>query len=298
MFNQKKASTVIATATALLAFAGNSVLCRLALAEREIDAGSFTVLRIIAGAVVLMLLWRVRECRAMDSKSGFRSNWLASTLLFTYALSFSYAYLSLDTGSGALILFGVVQLVLVLDSWRSGKRLAFTEICGVLVCFTGLVYLVLPSLSTPSAQGAALMVIAGLAWAGYTLVGYGSQLPLRDTAINFVLASPLIMLWMLIDYGDRYYSLTGVVYALLSGALASGIGYAIWYHAIKGLKTSTIGAVQLLVPIIASLGGVLFSNETLSVRLVVATGFVLGGLLIVVLQSHQGDVDSVKSKSS
>jgi drug/metabolite transporter (DMT)-like permease len=274
-------STVVTTAIALFAFAGNSVLCRLALGGGEIDAGSFTLLRILSGALVLFGLLVLKRPKA---KLDWRPNWKASTLLFTYALSFSYAYLSLDTGVGALILFGAVQLSLIGVSWRAGHVFSLIEVAGVVLSFAGLFYLVLPTLSTPSAQGTLLMALSGVAWAGYTLLGRGSQLPLRDTAVNFIMASPLMIVWMLVDQGERYYTHAGIVYALLSGAIASGIGYAIWYHALKGLTTLRTGVVQLLVPIIASIGGVLFSNEILSVRLVIASGLVLGGLLIVVLQ--------------
>ena len=272
------------TLLALIAFAGNSVLCRLALAEGNIDAGSFTLLRILSGALVLFSIVVVKTKR---ESMKLRPDWIASALLFVYALSFSYAYLSLDTGAGALILFGAVQLTLIGISWKSGHRLKPIELTGVVVSFTGLIYLVLPTLSTPSAFGASLMTVSGIAWAGYTLIGRRSKAPLNDTATNFVAASILIILWMLVDTGERHYSVVGVTYALMSGALASGIGYAIWYHALKGLTTMRAGIVQLLVPIIASIGGVIFSNEALSVRLVIASGLVLGGLLIVVLQRSE-----------
>jgi drug/metabolite transporter (DMT)-like permease len=273
--------TVVTTTVALFAFAGNSVLCRLALAGGQIDAGSFTLLRILSGAAVLVGFLLIKQRR---HTVDWQPNWKASALLFTYALSFAYAYLSLDTGVGALILFGAVQLSLIGVSWRAGHAFSLIEVVGVVLSFAGLFYLVLPTLSTPSSQGAILMALSGVAWAGYTLLGRGSQCPLRDTAVNFIMASPLMIVWMLVDQGERYYTLTGIIYALLSGAIASGIGYAIWYHALKGLTTLRAGVVQLLVPIIASIGGVVFSNEILSVRLVIASGLVLGGLLIVVLQ--------------
>ncbi|MHA2938889.1 DMT family transporter [Vibrio sp. RC27] len=274
-------TTVITTIIALLAFAGNSVLCRIALAEGNIDAGSFTLLRILSGAFVLLAIVLVKN---RSRTKHLRPNWVASALLFIYALSFSYAYLSLDTGAGALILFGAVQLTLIGISWKSGHRLTPIELGGVVLSFVGLVYLVLPTLSTPSAFGASLMTLSGIAWGGYTLIGRKSTAPLNDTALNFGAASVLIVLWMLIDTGERHYSVKGISYAVMSGALASGIGYAIWYHALKGLTTLRAGVVQLLVPIIASIGGVLFSNEALSSRLVIASGLVLGGLLIVIVQ--------------
>lgn len=281
MSTQSNYSTLILTTIALLAFAGNSVLCRLALGEETIDAGSFTLLRIVSGATVLFLIVAVRNRR---KNIKLRVNWIASVALFLYALSFSYAYLSLDTGTGALILFGAVQLTLIGVSWKSGRRLTLVEYSGVSLSFVGLAYLVLPTLSSPSAYGASLMAISGAAWAGYTVVGRGSRSPLNDTATNFITASIFIILWILIDTGERHYSLMGIAYAVMSGGLASGIGYAIWYQALAGLTTLRAGVVQLLVPIIASAGGVLFSHEVLSGRLVVASLLVLGGLLIVFLQ--------------
>lgn len=271
--------TIVCTCIALLAFAGNSVLCRLALAGDEIDAGSFTVIRLLSGiAVLLAILMASKGSKASTTKGS----WLASLMLFVYALTFSYAYISLDTGVGALILFGSVQLTMILLGLISGNRLCSLEWVGVLIAFSGFVYLVKPSLTTPSLSGFVLMTIAGVAWGVYTLKGRESSNSISDTTYNFIRTLPFVIVLLAFIINGAHLSQKGVVLAVLSGALASGVGYAVWYVALRGLSVTQAAVVQLLVPIIAAVGGVLFANEIISLRLVLASFMVLGGILIVV----------------
>ena len=199
-----------------------------------------------------------------------------------YAVCFSFAYIDLDTGTGALILFGAVQLTMILMSVLSGNRLSLYEVLGFLVAFLGFIYLILPSISTPSVMGFILMIVAGISWAGYSLIGRGSVNPLLDTASNFIRTLPLVVLLFLFSMTDIQLSLDGFLLAVMSGAVASGIGYAIWYRELQGLLDSQAAVVQLLVPVLAAVGGVLFSNEEISLRLVIAAILVLGGVTVVI----------------
>ena len=204
-------------------------------------------------------------------------------MLFLYAMTFSFAYLSLDTGTGALILFGAVQLTIILVSILKGDRPHPSEWFGVLLAFGGFVYLMLPSVSTPSFSGFLLMTIAGVAWGIYTLLGKESANPLADTTMNFVRTLPFVgiaAIWA-VSYG--HLSAQGVGLACLSGAVASGLGYTVWYVALKGLSAVEAGVVQLSVPVIAAIGGILFVDESLTLRLVLAGSLILGGILTVIV---------------
>ncbi len=272
--------TVTFTSVALLAFAGNSVLCRLALGDAVIDAASFTAIRLLSGIVVLMALLLVTK---NDKKPVSKGSWFAAILLFVYAITFSFAYISLDTGTGALILFGSVQLTMIITSLALGHKLHYSEWLGVLIAFLGFFYLVKPSLSTPSFTGFVLMVMSGIAWGGYTLKGRGSINPISDTRYNFLRTLPFVFLLIILSLQDIHLSSSGVILAILSGAIASGIGYAIWYIALRGLTVIQASVVQLLVPIIAALGGILLVNEMITLRLALSTLMVLGGILIVII---------------
>ncbi|MBR9868674.1 DMT family transporter [uncultured Amphritea sp.] len=279
-------ATIVYTLFALLAFAGNSVLCRLALGEQSIDAGSFTVIRLFSGIIVLSMLWYLTQ--ATQTKPGSitgRGSWSAALMLFIYALGFSYAYISLDTGTGALILFGAVQITMILVSLWRGARLLWVEWLGLGLAFSGFVYLLKPAINTPSLWGFILMMAAGIAWGIYTLIGRGSVNPLADTHFNFLRTLPLIILTLIITLalGDSVLSFNGVMLAVLSGAVASGIGYAVWYRALSGLSAVQAAVLQLLVPVIAAAGGVVFTDEIISVRLLLAALLVLGGILLVVV---------------
>ncbi len=283
MINNSLAKTAILTGLALIAFAANSVLCRLALGNEAIDAASFTVIRLLSGAIVLFLIIRYTQ---KNTELSTNSSWIASLMLFLYAITFSYAYISLDTGTGALILFGSVQLTMILLSLISGTRLHYTEWAGVIIAFTGFVYLILPSITTPSSVGFLLMAVAGIAWGIYTLKGRGSQNPLMDTAYNFFRTIPLVILLTIITISHANYSSEGVLLALLSGGITSGIGYTIWYIALGGLSVTQAAVLQLLVPVIAALGGVIFVSEAITERLTISAAMVLGGILMVVLGKY------------
>lgn len=271
---------ITCTIFALLAFAGNSVLCRLALGEKTIDAASFTIIRLLSGIIILIILATItRKPKGTRSKGS----WLAASMLFIYALAFSYGYTSLTTGTGALILFGAVQIAMIMISITSGNRLHYSEWLGLLIAFLGFVYLVMPSLTTPSLMGFILMTISGVAWGFYTLAGRSSQQALNDTAYNFLRTLPFIVVLLIFTFQDSTITQEGILLAALSGAIASGLGYSVWYIALRGLSVTQAAVVQLFVPIIAAIGGVLFTNELITLRLVESSVLVLGGILIVIL---------------
>lgn len=271
--------TTVLTTLALLAFAGNSVLCRLALNSGEIDAASFTSIRLFSGAVFLLILVAIKTRKVIDVKSG---SWLSAMFLFAYAITFSYAYISLDTGTGALILFGAVQITMIVSGLIKGNMLSIVEWIGLALAFTGLCILLLPGASSPSLVGFFLMAISGIAWGFYTLAGRDSKSPLIDTTNNFLRTVPLVLLIMFFTIADTEISNRGVVLAVASGALASGLGYAIWYTALAGLTVTKAAVAQLSVPIIAAFGGVIFSSETINTGLIVSSVFILGGIATVV----------------
>ena len=272
--------TIVYTGMALIAFAANSVLGRLALGDNTIDASSFTAVRLLSGAIVLFAITRFRRNATV---SDTRGSWPAGLMLFLYAVTFSFAYITLDTATGALILFGSVQITIILLSLISGNRLHLSEWLGVGIAFGGFVYLFLPDISTPSITGFVLMAMAGVAWGFYTIRGRGSQKPLLDTAYNFIRTAPLAILLLIGTMRNMHYSTEGILLAVLSGAVASGIGYSIWYAALGGLSATQSAVVQLSVPVIAALGGVIFVSEPITLRLTLAGSMILGGILLVIL---------------
>lgn len=279
------------TCLALFAFAANSVLCRLALSEQTIDAVSFTVVRLASGIVTLLIiLFASQKIKSMEKSSQFKpskGSWIAGLLLFVYALCFSFAYVSLDTGSGALILFAAVQITMILRAVYTGNKLHLAEWLGLLLAFIGFVYLILPTISTPSMLGFILMTIAGIAWGCYSLKGRKSSQPLNDTAYNFLRTLPLLLILVMINVSSGYYTYIGILYAILSGAIASGIGYTLWYTALPGLSTIQAAVVQLLVPVIAALGGIILVSEVINQRLVISSVMILGGILLIMLASYR-----------
>ena len=263
------------TTFALVCFALNSILCRMALAAGEIDAASFTLVRLVSGAVVLAFILAINRKTRSTLKSG---SWASAFFLFAYAIAFSFAYLSLTAATGALILFGFVQLTMIFVAIVRGERPTMLEWLGLLVATGGLVYLVFPGLTSPPLISAVLMAAAGMAWGSYTLRGKGSEDPLADTAGNFVRSVPMIIivsipLWAGFDLSSR-----GVLVAVLSGAVASGVGYAVWYSALKFHSATRAGVLQLSVPLLAAIGGVFLLGEVADVRLAVATLLTLGGI--------------------
>lgn len=268
--------TLLLTALAMLAFAGNSLLCRLALRETAIDAASFTAVRLLAGACALWLLLQLRQNRQAPAGS-----WAGAVALFTYAAAFSFAYLQLDTGVGALLLFGAVQLSMLLWGLLRGERLGLCASLGTALATAGLLALLLPGASAPPLLAALLMLVAGVAWGAYSLLGRGQGNPLAVTAGNFLRATPLALLLALAVLPQLNWDGPGLFYALLSGALTSGVGYAIWYSALPGLHASQAATVQLSVPILAALGGSLLLSEALPLRLLLSAVAVLGGIALV-----------------
>jgi len=296
LINNALFKTIVLTGLALIAFAANSVLCRLALGNEAIDAASFTVIRLLSGSIVLLIIISTTRWNSRNTtRTSTKGSWTSSFMLFIYATAFSYAYISLDTGTGALILFGSVQITMILLSYISGTRLHITEWTGVVIAFAGFIYLILPGVSTPSVIGFMLMTVAGIAWGIYTLKGRSSNSPLNDTAYNFFRTTPLVVLLAISSINNINYSTEGIVLALLSGGITSGIGYTIWYIALGGLSSTQAAVLQLSVPVIAALGGIIFVSETITFRLAISAAMVLGGILIVVLgkyysTQHKSDV--------
>lgn len=274
---------VACTIFALLAFAGNSVLCRFALGENTIDAASFTAIRLLSGIIILITAAMMTMMTSKTKETSSRGSWLAASMLFIYALAFSYGYISLDTGTGALILFGAVQITMIVASVILGNRLHYAEWLGLFIAFSGFVYLIIPSLTTPSLMGFILMTIAGVAWGFYTLAGRSSKQPLNDTAFNFLRTSPFLLALIIFTFKDAHITSEGILLAVASGAIASGLGYAIWYIALGGISVTQAAVVQLCVPIIAATGGVIFTDELITLRLVESSALVLGGILTVIL---------------
>ena len=269
--------TVAATAVALLAFAANSILCRLALASGAIDAASFTVVRLVAGAGTLLVV-ALATGRARQRGAG---SWRSGALLFAYAMGFSLAYVALSVATGALILVGAVQITVLMVAIAGGERPQPLQWAGLSAALGGFVYLVWPGLAAPSPQGSLMMTAAGVAWGFYTLRGRGSADPISATTDNFVRAVPLVLVVAVVMLRDLHATPRGLVLAALSGAVTSGLGYVVWYTALKGLTATRAGIVHLAVPVIAALAGVLFMGEPVSLRLVVATAAILGGVALV-----------------
>lgn len=271
------AATLWLTVVAMIAFAANSLLCRLALRDTGIDAATFTTIRIAAGSLILWGIVRMRHGRGRVA-----GDWVSATALFAYAAGFSYAYLSLEAGTGALLLFGAVQATMIGYGLARGERLSRGAVVGLVLAAGGLIGLLLPGLSAPPLAGALLMGTAGFAWGIYSLRGRGGGDPAAATAGNFVRALPLALVLSLLGLGDTRFDPVGAAYAVASGALASGLGYAIWYAALPGLRAASAASVQLSVPVIAALGGALLLGESLTLRLLLAAVAILGGIAMVI----------------
>jgi len=273
----KAVSAITLTTMALLAFAGNSILCRMALKDGAIDAASFTSIRLISGALALLVIVAVNSSVSKLRQSG---SWLSASMLFLYALGFSYAYIDLEAGTGALILFGMVQATMIIAALINGDRPTAIEILGWVCATAGLVYLVLPGIEAPSAAGSVLMGVAGIAWGVYSIRGKSESDPVVSTASNFLRSAAFLPLVFAASFQSIQWTTTGVLLAMLSGVVTSGIGYVVWYAALTHLKTIRAALVQLSVPAIAALGGVALLGEPLSHRLIVSSALILGGILI------------------
>jgi drug/metabolite transporter (DMT)-like permease len=274
---------VILTLLAMVAFASNSLLCRLALRQTTIDAASFTLIRLLSGVIALWLI-------VITRKPGWTTtgNWTSALALFAYAAAFSFAYISLSVGTGALLLFGMVQATMIFWGLRKGERLNARQWFGLAIALGGLVALVFPGLSAPPIGGALLMTGAGIAWGIYSLRGKGAGDPTSVTAGNFwrsvvfaAVLSMALLRWTNLDPA-------GIRYAIVSGAIASGVGYVIWYSALPGLKATTAATVQLSVPVLAAVGGILFLSESITLRLLLASLLILGGIGLVIIEKPPG----------
>lgn len=279
-----RARTLVLTALAMLAFAGNSILCRSALRHTTIDPATFTAVRIVSGGAVLWVIVRVRR-----GGSGLAGSWPSAIALFVYAAAFSYAYVTLVASTGALLLFGAVQATMIGRALATGERLGATQWTGVVTAVAGLVGFLLPGLSAPPLRGAALMLAAGVAWGVYSLRGrQGGGDPTAVTAGNFVRASTIAILLAVAMSASSSWPPIGLAYAFASGALTSGLGYAVWYAAVRGLSATAAATVQLSVPVIAALGGVLLLGEGITLRLVLASIAILGGIALVIVRPRSG----------
>ncbi|WP_233079464.1 DMT family transporter [Rheinheimera soli] len=271
------------TLLALLAFAGNSLLCRAALIHTDIDPVSFTAVRLMSGALVLWLLISIRT----EHNAG-QGNWWSALALFVYAIAFSVSYVNLNTAAGALLLFGAVQASMIAYGLWRGERFSLLQSLGFVFACAGLVGLLLPGLSAPPVGAGLLMMFSGVAWGVYSLRGKGGGDPIKVTAGNFVRTVPMALILALVFLDGLLLDLDGVWYAVLSGALTSGLGYALWYTALPYLKASTAATVQLSVPLVAAVGAVLFLAEPFSLRLILASIAILGGIALVTLTTRQG----------
>lgn len=265
------------TSVAMLAFAGNSIICRLALRNESIDPASFTSIRLLSGALALLLIFSVtRKTESLRT----HGSWVSAAMLFAYALCFSYAYISLDAGVGALILFAFVQATMIAMGLWQGDRPTGLEWFGWLIAFAGLVWLLLPGVEAPPVTGAVLMATAGIAWGTYSIRGRSEKDALGSTTANFMMTVAFVLLLVIATAAHASFGIWGIALAILSGALTSGVGYVIWYAALEYLSAMQAAMVQLTVPAIAAAGGVLLLAEPLSARLLVSAVLVLGGLCL------------------
>lgn len=283
-------STFVLTAVAMLAFAANSLLAREALGGFSIDAAGYTAVRIISGALILYGLLRRQQASGGEDRVALPGDWWAAGALFVYAIAFSAAYLSLGAATGALILFSSVQASMLAWGLVKGDRPSGRELIGFAIAFAAFVYLILPGVGRPDLVGSLLMIASGMAWAVYTLRGRGSRDPIGETAGNFVRASAFCLPLAVFALVYETASPVGVALALASGIVASGLGYSIWYKALRGLSTFQAALIQLSVPVIAALGAILLLDERLTLHFVVAGACVIGGIAFAILAKQKRQV--------
>lgn len=266
---------------ALIAFAANSIICRLALVDQHIDPASFTTIRLTAGAITLWLLVRIRY-----ERSDFAGNWISGLALFIYAAGFSFAYVSMSAATGALLLFGTVQMIMLAYALKKGHRLQLLQKVGVAISTLGLIALLWPSVETPPVIGAFFMVISGVAWAIYTIIGTNSISPILNTAGSFYRAAFFALLLIPVLIMHSHLDALGVIYSIVSGSLTSAIAYAIWYSVLPSLGSTKSATLQLLVPLITTVGGILLLDEYLSAQIIASAFLILVGLWLVVSEKY------------
>lgn len=277
-------ATILYTFLALSAFAANSLLCRMALHSGDIDPWSFTAIRLFSGAIMLLLLFSWQVKRVASDEPVDKGNNISAVSLFTYAVCFSVAYVELNTGTGALILFSAVQLTMIGYSIFNKERLSLLQWFALIVAFAGFIYLMLPSAAVPSLLPAILMTLSGVAWGVYSIRGKQCRAPLQATTFNFLrslIFVPALIFAAFFQWPSI--SLSGIALAVASGALASGVGYSIWYLALPKLKSSQAAVVQLTVPVLAIVAGMVFLNEQITLQLMVASALILGAVLVFLL---------------
>jgi drug/metabolite transporter (DMT)-like permease len=263
----------------LVSFAGNSLLCRLALRTNSIDPGFFTLLRVLSGVIVLSLIMAIRY-----RKFEMGGTWKSGIALFVYAIGFSWAYVHLSAATGALILFGCVQVTMILSGYLKGERLNTLQIFGFLTAISGFIFLLFPGISAPAPLSAALMALAGFAWGVYSLIGRTSSVPIIDTAGNFMRALPFCLVIGLVHFGSWHSTGDGILLAIISGAITSGLGYAIWYQVLPNLSASTAAIIQLSVPMIATAGGFILLDEDFNLRIALSSVLILVGIGLVLVK--------------
>lgn len=268
------------TLLSLLAFAGNSLLCRIALKQTPIDPTTFVTIRLLSGALILWLVLYLQK-----KGKPLEGNWSGALALLAYAMTFAFAYSQIPAGTGALLLFASIQISMILYGLIIGERLSFVQSIGVAFAACGLIILMLPSVGAPPLLYGFLMIVSGIAWSAYSLLGRGSKNPASATAGNFIRAAPIAVILFLLNSQVSTVDLdsTGVVYAVLSGAVTSGLGYIFWYAALKELKVTHAATVQLSVPVLTAFGGALFLGEPVTQILVIASVLIILGVSLVVL---------------
>ncbi len=269
------------TTLTLLAFAANSLLCRAALRSSLVDPASFTAIRLASGALVLGPLLLYRRAAVTDVRSG--GSWASALALAAYAIFFSLAFVRIGAGVGALILFGAVQVSMIGWSMVGAEFPTLAQSLGLVVSLAGLAWLTLPHAVAPDPVGAALMGIAGIAWGIYSLRGRRVQAPIRATALNFIMAVPLAMIPLLLSMHSLRLTTAGLVLAIISGAVTSGLGYVLWYSVLPSLGGTRAAVVQLLVPVIAVMGSIVFLGEPLTAHLALSGSVILGGVMLAMV---------------
>jgi len=273
--SSRETITAAVTVLVLIAFAANSLFCRLALAEPIIDPASYTAVRLITAAVALWTIVVLRRDRFFAKSGG---SWISAAILFLYAVTFSFAYISLSAGTGALILFAAVQITMIAAGLYTGERPGILEWVGLLIAIAGLIYLVSPGVTAPSSAGSVLMATAGVAWGVYSLRGRAAGNPVRVTTDNFLRTVPLAMAVVLLRLPLLSITPRGILWAALSGSITSGLGYVMWYAVLPRLTATRAATLQLAVPVLAAIGGVIVLSEAVSLRLVISAVVILGGV--------------------